>query len=38
MTFFDWLKFDEGCWNYQIILVHSKEVTILPLGQKRMAN
>jgi len=26
------LKFGEVCWNSQIILLHSKEVTILPSG------
>jgi len=25
------LKFDEGCWNSQMILIHLKEVIILPL-------
>jgi len=28
--FFNLLKFDESCWNAPMILVHLKEVTILP--------
>jgi len=30
ITFFNWPKFDEGCWNSKMILV--KEVSILPSG------
>ena len=26
-------KFDEGCWNSQMILVHLMEMTILPKGR-----
>jgi len=28
--FFSWPKFDEGCWNYYMIPVHSRAVSILP--------
>jgi len=34
---FSWPKFDEGCWNYHMIPVHSSAVFILPPGAKRMA-
>jgi len=37
LQFFSWPKFDEGCWNYHMIPVHSRAVFILPWGQKRMA-
>jgi len=30
MKFFSWPKFDEGCWNYHMIPVHSRAVSILP--------
>jgi len=34
---FLWLaQFDEGCWNYHMIPVHSSAVPILPAGTKRM--
>jgi len=29
---FNSLKFDEGCWNSLLILVHIQEAIILPLG------
>jgi len=32
--FFSWPKFDEGCWNYHMIPVHSRTVFILPSGAK----
>jgi len=30
MNIFNWPKFDEGSWNYQMISVHLKAVSILP--------
>jgi len=35
MNFFSWSKFDESCWNYQTIPVHSKAVSILTSGAKK---
>jgi len=35
MKLFSWPKFDEGCWNYDMIPVHSRAVSILPSGAKR---
>jgi len=32
--FFSWPKFDESCWNYHMIPVHSRAVSILPSGAK----
>jgi len=32
--FFSWPEFDEGCWNYHMIPVHSRAVSILPSGAK----
>jgi len=37
LKFFSWPKFDDGCWNYHMIPVHSRAVFILPSGAKRMA-
>jgi len=34
LKFFSWPKFDEGCWNYHMIPVHSRVVFILPSGAK----
>jgi len=34
MNFFSWPKFDEGCWNYHMIPVHSRAMSILPSGAK----
>jgi len=34
MKFFNWPKFDESCWNYQMISVHLKAVSILPSEAK----
>ena len=31
-------KFDEGCWNYHMIPVHSREVSILPSGANEQQN
>jgi len=36
MKFFGWPKFDEGCWNYHMIPVHSRAVSILQSEAKRM--
>jgi len=36
MNFFSWLKFDEGSWNYQMIPVHSRAVSILTSGAKKI--
>jgi len=33
--FFSWLKFNGGCWNYHMIPVHSRAVSILPSGAKK---
>jgi len=33
--FFSCPKFDEGCWNYHMIPVHSRAVLILPSGAKK---
>jgi len=30
--FFSWPKFDEGCWNYHMIPVHSRAVFTLASG------
>ena len=35
ITFFSWPKFDEGCWNYHMIPVHSRGVFTLPTGAKK---
>jgi len=35
LKFFTWPKFDEGCWNYHMIPVHSRAVFILPSGAKK---
>jgi len=35
MNFFSWPKFDEGCWNYHMIPVHSSAVFISPSGAKK---
>jgi len=35
MNFFSWPKFDEGCWNYNMIPVHSRAMSILPSGAKK---
>jgi len=32
---FQQLKFDEGCWNSQMILVNLKKVSLLPLVAKK---
>ena len=32
--FFSWPTFDEGCWNYHMIPVHSRAVFVLPSGAK----
>jgi len=34
LKFYSWPKFDEGCWNYHMIPVHSRAVFILPSGAK----
>jgi len=34
LKFFSWPKFDEGCWNYHMIPVHSRAMSILPSGAK----
>jgi len=36
MNFFSWLKFDEGSWNYHMIPVHSRAVSILTSGAKKI--
>jgi len=33
LNFFSWPKFDEGCWNYHMIPIHSRAVFILLSGQ-----
>jgi len=35
LKFFSWPKFGEGCWNYNMIPVHSMAVFILPSGAKK---
>jgi len=35
LKFSSWTKFDEGCWNYHMIPVHSRAVSILPSGVKK---
>jgi len=35
LKFFSWPKFDEGCWNYHMIPVHSRTMSILPSGAKK---
>ena len=35
MNFFSWPKFDEGCWNYHMLPVRSRVVSILPSGTKK---
>ena len=35
LTFFSWPKFDEDCWNYHMIPVHSRATFIFPSGKKR---
>jgi len=32
---FSWPKFDESCWNYHIIPVHTRAVSDLPSGAKK---
>jgi len=32
---FGWPKLDEGCWNYHMIPVHSRAVSIFPTGAKK---
>ena len=32
--FFSWPTFDEGCWNYHVIPIHSRAMFILPSGTK----
>jgi len=32
---FSWPKFDEGFWNYHVIPVHSRAMSILPSGAKK---
>jgi len=34
MKLFSWSKFDEGCYNYHMIHVHSKALSILTSGAK----
>ena len=33
--FFSWPKFDESCWNYHMIPVHSRVMSNLPSGAKK---
>jgi len=35
MNFFSWPKLDESCWNYHVIPVHLRAVSILPPGAKK---
>ena len=35
MNFFSWPTFDEVCWNYHMIPVHSRAVSYLPSGAKK---
>jgi len=35
LKFFSWPKFDEGCWNYHMIPVHSRAESILQSGAKK---
>jgi len=35
LRFFSLPKFDEGCWNYHIIPVHSRAMSILPSRAKK---
>jgi len=35
MNFFNWPKFDEGSWNYHMIPVHSRAVSIFTSGTKK---
>jgi len=35
MKFFNWPKFDEGCWNYQMTPVRLKAVSTLPSEAKK---
>jgi len=35
LKFFSWPKFNEGCWNYHMIPVHSRSVSILPSRVKK---
>jgi len=35
LNFCIWPKFDEGCWNYHMIPIHSRAVFILPSGAKK---
>jgi len=37
LKFFSWPKFDEGCWNFHMIPVHSRVVFISPSRAKIMA-
>jgi len=36
LKFFSWPKFDEGCWNFYLIPVHSRAVFILPSGRNSL--
>jgi len=31
-----WPKFDEDCWNYHMIPVHSRAASVLPSGAKNI--
>jgi len=35
LKFLGWSKFDEGCWNYNMIPIHSMAMSILPSGTKK---
>jgi len=35
MKFFSWPKFHKGCWNYQMVPVYSKSMSILPSEAKK---
>jgi len=35
LKFFSWPNFDQGCWNYHMIPVHSRAVFILPSGANK---
>ena len=35
LKLFSWPKFDEGCWNYRMIPVHSRAESILPSRAKK---
>jgi len=38
LKFFSWLKFDEDCWNYHMIPIHSRALFILPSLAKEWQN